>query len=139
MDSVRSWVSVLVLCWLVAAHLSSATMLVEGRWGRRGGGNSVLLTSSSSSSSPDRAVYIAFTIKSGKSYYVGILSSILGSKEASERALVYSYSDEFHAFAAKLTPGQASLLSKHPEILQVIPSKMRHLDGDSLKDPDLGN
>ncbi|KAG6479609.1 hypothetical protein ZIOFF_063077 [Zingiber officinale] len=55
------------------------------------------------------------------------LTSVLGSEEAAQKALVYVYDYVFPGFAAKLTPSEAFKLEKQPGILQVIPDTTYHL------------
>ncbi|CAH8319541.1 unnamed protein product [Eruca vesicaria subsp. sativa] len=61
-----------------------------------------------------------------KSHYQ-ILEPILGSKEAAQKSIVYSYRHGFSGFAAKLTDAQAKNLSALPEVLCVIPSRTLRL------------
>ncbi|XP_023739674.2 subtilisin-like protease SBT3.9 isoform X2 [Lactuca sativa] len=57
----------------------------------------------------------------------GILSQILGSKEAANRSILYSYKHGFSGFAAVLTPTQASLVADLPEVVRVIPNRILKL------------
>ncbi|KAF3788915.1 CO(2)-response secreted protease [Nymphaea thermarum] len=50
-----------------------------------------------------------------------------GSLEKARAAHVYSYKHGFSGFAAKLTEGQASLLSKMPGVVSVFPNQKRNL------------
>ncbi|CAN8253833.1 unnamed protein product [Cochlearia groenlandica] len=61
-----------------------------------------------------------------KSHY-NILEPILGSKEAVEKSIVYSYRHGFSGFAAKLTSSHAKSLSANPEVLSVLPSRVLRL------------
>ncbi|KAJ4721829.1 Subtilisin-like protease [Melia azedarach] len=51
-----------------------------------------------------------------------ILSTLLGSKEAAKRSIIYSYKHGFSGFAARLTETQAKKIAEHPEVLRVIPN-----------------
>ncbi|KAM4068613.1 hypothetical protein ACB094_12G026200 [Castanea mollissima] len=56
-----------------------------------------------------------------------MLTSVLGSIEASAQAMVYSYKHGFSGFAAKLTKAQAQAISELPTVLQVIPNRFHKL------------
>ncbi|KAL4585181.1 hypothetical protein LXL04_009796 [Taraxacum kok-saghyz] len=56
-----------------------------------------------------------------------ILSQILGSKEAANRSILYSYKHGFSGFAANLTPTQASLIADLPGVVRVIPNRILKL------------
>ncbi|GMH00326.1 hypothetical protein Nepgr_002165 [Nepenthes gracilis] len=84
-------------------------------------------SSSSSTTAPSTDVYIVYTGKPDEgvdpeSHHLGTLSSVIGSKEAAKEALIYIYKNAATGFSAKLTPEQASELSKQPGVLQVVPS-----------------
>lgn len=110
MISTRTAASMFVLCCLVAVHLSSETEAVVGIGGR----------DKAPSPSPFLDIYIVWTERTGRSYHLSILASVLGSKNAARRAFVYEFSHN-SAFAAKLTRKQASIMSKHPNVAQVTP------------------
>ncbi|GLT66668.1 hypothetical protein SLA2020_390230 [Shorea laevis] len=59
--------------------------------------------------------------------YLEILTRVLGSKEASAEAMVYSYKHGFSGFAAKLTETQAQMISESPTVVQVIPNSFYKL------------
>ncbi|EOA20017.1 hypothetical protein CARUB_v10000289mg, partial [Capsella rubella] len=56
-----------------------------------------------------------------------ILWSLLGSKEAVQDSIVYSYRHGFSGFAAKLTESQAQQISEIPGVVQVIPNALYEL------------
>ncbi|XP_062119966.1 subtilisin-like protease SBT3.9 [Humulus lupulus] len=53
-----------------------------------------------------------------------VLTTVLGSKEESVKAMVYSYKHGFSGFAAKLTKTQAQTISELPGVAQVIPNQL---------------
>ncbi|XP_024989329.1 subtilisin-like protease SBT3.9 [Cynara cardunculus var. scolymus] len=57
----------------------------------------------------------------------GILSQILGSKEAAAKSIVYSYKHGFSGFAAVLTPLQASSVADLAGVVCVIPNRILQL------------
>ncbi|KAI3765511.1 hypothetical protein L2E82_15547 [Cichorium intybus] len=57
----------------------------------------------------------------------GILSQILGSKEAASKSILYSYKHGFSGFAAVLTPKQASLIADIAGVVRVIPNRILKL------------
>ncbi|XP_041012880.1 subtilisin-like protease SBT3.6 isoform X1 [Juglans microcarpa x Juglans regia] len=59
--------------------------------------------------------------------HLEILTGVLGSKEASAEAMVYSYKHGFTGFAAKLTGTQAQIISELPTVVQVIPNRFYKL------------
>ncbi|KAL8156342.1 subtilisin-like protease SBT3.9 isoform X2 [Apium graveolens] len=56
-----------------------------------------------------------------------IVSTILGSKEAAQESILYSYRHGFSGFAVVLTPSQAKQISGFPGVIRVIPNKILHL------------
>ncbi|CAI9772040.1 unnamed protein product [Fraxinus pennsylvanica] len=52
-----------------------------------------------------------------------LLSSVLGSREASAESMIYSYRHGFSGFAAKLTESQAQSIAELPGVVQVIPNR----------------
>ncbi|XP_010099424.2 subtilisin-like protease SBT3.9 [Morus notabilis] len=53
-----------------------------------------------------------------------VLAKVLGSKEESARAMVYSYKHGFSGFAAKMTESQAQKISELPGVALVIPNEL---------------
>ncbi|XP_031259107.1 subtilisin-like protease SBT3.5 [Pistacia vera] len=53
-----------------------------------------------------------------------VLSTLLGSKEAAKRSILYSYKHGFSGFAARLTETQAKNIAEFPGVLQVIPNRI---------------
>eukprot|EP01018_Ginkgo_biloba_P020907 Gb_06524 [translate_table: standard] len=53
-----------------------------------------------------------------------ILASVLGSKEAANDSIVYSYKHSFSGFAAKLTHSQAKFIADLPGVACVVPNKI---------------
>ncbi|PON71967.1 Subtilase [Parasponia andersonii] len=53
-----------------------------------------------------------------------LLATVLGSKEESKRAMIYSYKHGFSGFAAKLTKTQAQTISELPGVVLVIPNQL---------------
>ncbi|KAL2527557.1 Subtilase family protein [Abeliophyllum distichum] len=53
-----------------------------------------------------------------------LLSSVLGSREASAESMIYSYRHGFSGFAAKLTERQAQSIADLPGVVHVIPSHL---------------
>lgn len=56
-----------------------------------------------------------------------MLTTVLGSKEASVDSMLYSYRHGFSGFAAKLTEAQAQAVSELPDVVQVMPSRLHKL------------
>ncbi|XP_038979859.1 subtilisin-like protease SBT3.9 [Phoenix dactylifera] len=56
-----------------------------------------------------------------------VLTTLLGSKEAAQDSILYSYKHGFSGFAAKLTKSQADRVAEFPGIIQVIPNRVRKL------------
>ncbi|RVW89005.1 Subtilisin-like protease SBT3.6 [Vitis vinifera] len=56
-----------------------------------------------------------------------MLTTVLGSKEASVDSMLYSYRHGFSGFAAKLTEAQAQAVSELPGVVQVMPSRLHVL------------
>ncbi|XP_077248388.1 subtilisin-like protease SBT3.9 [Tasmannia lanceolata] len=56
-----------------------------------------------------------------------MLASLLGSKEAAQGSIVYSYKHGFSGFAARLTQSQAEMAAEHPGVLRVIPNRIHKL------------
>ncbi|XP_022886912.1 subtilisin-like protease SBT3.4 [Olea europaea var. sylvestris] len=52
-----------------------------------------------------------------------LLSSVLGSREASVDSMIYSYRHGFSGFAAKLTDSQAQSIADLPGVVHVIPNR----------------
>ncbi|KAL6134144.1 hypothetical protein ACLB2K_066377 [Fragaria x ananassa] len=82
--------------------------------------------SPSSAPPPEPLAYIVYTLKpeneEPKAYHIRILTAVLGSEEAAEKALVYSYKI-IPGFSAKLTPEQVTEIQKQPGVLQVQPNR----------------
>ncbi|KAK8967010.1 hypothetical protein KSP40_PGU011580 [Platanthera guangdongensis] len=61
------------------------------------------------------AVYIVFlnpsNVVATESMHIDTLSSILGGQESAKKAMIYSYKNTVHGFAARLTPEQAAELA----------------------------
>ncbi|XP_015892327.1 subtilisin-like protease SBT3.9 isoform X1 [Ziziphus jujuba] len=53
-----------------------------------------------------------------------ILSHVLGSKEAAEESIIYSYKHGFSGFAAVLTQTQAKHIADFPGVVNVIPNRI---------------
>ncbi|KAI4312419.1 hypothetical protein MLD38_037229 [Melastoma candidum] len=56
-----------------------------------------------------------------------LLTSVLGSNEKADEAIVYSYKWGFSGFAAKITEAQAQRLSELPEVIKVLPNTMHRM------------
>ncbi|KAI3460657.1 hypothetical protein Pfo_017320 [Paulownia fortunei] len=86
-----------------------------------------------SSSNAKQQVYIVFLSDEPpeglhpETYYIKVLSPVLGSEKAAKDALIYSYVI-ISGFAAKLTPDQASRLKKQPGIVSVNKERKYWLD-----------
>ncbi|KAK8952515.1 hypothetical protein KSP39_PZI003559 [Platanthera zijinensis] len=79
-----------------------------------------VLSSADSAAKPafensNSAVYIVFLNPSNvvetESMHIETLSSILGGQESAKKAMIYSYKNTVHGFAARLTPEQAAELA----------------------------
>ncbi|KAJ0239417.1 Subtilisin-like protease [Hirschfeldia incana] len=55
--------------------------------------------------------------------HLEILKSVLGSEEAANKSMIYSYHHGFSGFAAKLTPADAKKLKNHPEVIILIENR----------------
>ncbi|CAN8270640.1 unnamed protein product [Cochlearia groenlandica] len=82
-------------------------------------------------------VHIIFTEKpkneEPKAYHLRILSYVLGSQEAAEKALIHSYKEAASGFSAKLTPDQVTKMSKQEGVIKVVKSETYQLhDGGSM-------
>nr|AID21619.1 At4g21323p-like protein [Arabidopsis halleri] len=55
--------------------------------------------------------------------HLEILKSVLGSEEAANKSMVYSYHHGFSGFAAKLKPAEAEKLKKHPEVIILLENR----------------
>nr|F4JJH4.2 RecName: Full=Subtilisin-like protease SBT3.1; AltName: Full=Subtilase subfamily 3 member 1; Short=AtSBT3.1; Flags: Precursor [Arabidopsis thaliana] len=55
--------------------------------------------------------------------HLEILKSVLGSEEATNKSMVYSYHHGFSGFAAKLKPAEAEKLKKHPEVIILLENR----------------
>ncbi|KAI4312443.1 hypothetical protein MLD38_037253 [Melastoma candidum] len=56
-----------------------------------------------------------------------LLTSVLGSNEKADEAIVYSYKWGFSGFAAKITEAQAQRLSELPEVIKVLPNTVHRM------------
>ncbi|KAF8027905.1 hypothetical protein BT93_E0738 [Corymbia citriodora subsp. variegata] len=56
-----------------------------------------------------------------------MLASVLGSKEAAAKSILYSYRHGFSGFAAKLTESQAQELAEFPGVVRVMPNTLLRL------------
>uniref|UniRef100_A0A0V0GP28 Putative ovule protein n=1 Tax=Solanum chacoense TaxID=4108 RepID=A0A0V0GP28_SOLCH len=72
----------------------------------------------------DKKTYIVYT---NSSDYVKILASVLGSEEAAEQAILYTYHHVIRGFSASLTLAQAARLLDHEDVLSVKESATYHL------------
>ncbi|XP_010415915.1 PREDICTED: subtilisin-like protease SBT3.4 [Camelina sativa] len=81
--------------------------------------------------SSEAKVHIVYTEKptdeEPKTYHLRTVSSALGSEEAANDALIYSYREAASGFSAKLTPEQVAEISKQPGVIQVVPSQTYQL------------
>ncbi|KAL8541271.1 hypothetical protein ACS0TY_002493 [Phlomoides rotata] len=59
--------------------------------------------------------------------HLNVLSSLKGSENDASESLVYSYTNSFNAFAAKLSAEEASVLSNMDEVVSVFPNQYRKL------------
>lgn len=57
----------------------------------------------------------------------GILSDVLGSKEAAKTSILYSYKHGFSGFAAVLTHSQAKLIAGYHGVVRVVPNRILSL------------
>ncbi|KAK9726895.1 hypothetical protein RND81_05G244000, partial [Saponaria officinalis] len=80
------------------------------------------LTHSQSQSQPQSTFIVHVSSSHSPSY-----STILHSLSTPTPHLLYSYSHSATAFAALLTPSQASLLRRHPSVLAVLPDRAHHI------------
>ncbi|KAI8004873.1 Subtilisin-like protease SBT3.4 [Camellia lanceoleosa] len=94
----------------------------------------LLIWCCSSITADKTSVYIIYTEKPLHDHdqdpersHIRTLSTVLGSEDAARKALVYIYKHAASGFSAKLTPDQASQISKQPGVLQVIPSRTLQL------------
>jgi hypothetical protein len=62
-----------------------------------------------------------------ENYHLDILASVVGSKEAAQEAMLYSYNQAMNGFSAKLTPEQVKALQEKPEVIQVTPNRVHTL------------
>ncbi|RDX88454.1 Subtilisin-like protease SBT4.14, partial [Mucuna pruriens] len=59
--------------------------------------------------------------------YLNVLSAVKGSYQFAKESMVYSYSKNFNAFAAKLSEDEANMLSTMDEVLLVFQNQYRQL------------
>ncbi|KAK4804400.1 hypothetical protein SAY86_004217 [Trapa natans] len=59
--------------------------------------------------------------------HYSLLGSLLGSEEAARDSMFYSYNRYINGFAAVLEEDQAKLVSEHPAVISVFPSRGRKL------------
>ncbi|KAK7389673.1 hypothetical protein VNO78_24913 [Psophocarpus tetragonolobus] len=86
------------------------------------------------SSSDDQRTYIVHVAKSHKPivfsshnhWYSSILASLPPSPSNKDATLLYSYSAAAGGFSVRLSPSQASHLSRHPSVLAVEPDQIRY-------------
>ncbi|BFG32125.1 hypothetical protein CerSpe_183980 [Prunus speciosa] len=64
---------------------------------------------------------------STKKFHHQILTTLLGSKEAAYRSIIYSYKHGFSGFAARLTESQAEAIAEFPGVVQVIRNRIHKL------------
>nr|XP_043617736.1 subtilisin-like protease SBT3.4 [Erigeron canadensis] len=62
-----------------------------------------------------------------ETHHLRTLTSVLGSEDAAEEALLYTYKHAASGFSAKLTPAQVEAISKKPGVLQVVKSSTAQL------------
>ncbi|ESQ55248.1 hypothetical protein EUTSA_v10024459mg [Eutrema salsugineum] len=55
--------------------------------------------------------------------HLEILKSVLGSEEAANKSMVYSYHHGFSGFAAKLKPADAEKLKNHPDVMILLENR----------------
>ncbi|KAF3434167.1 hypothetical protein FNV43_RR25270 [Rhamnella rubrinervis] len=65
--------------------------------------------------------------ESTKKSHHKMLSTLLGSKDAAQRSILYSYRHSFSGFAARLTQSEAESIAEFPEVVQVIPNRIHKL------------
>ncbi|XP_077248383.1 subtilisin-like protease SBT3.9 isoform X2 [Tasmannia lanceolata] len=56
-----------------------------------------------------------------------MLTTLLGSKEAAQGSILYSYKHGFSGFAARLTPSQAEMVAELPGVVRVTPNRIHKL------------
>ncbi|XP_077248381.1 subtilisin-like protease SBT3.3 [Tasmannia lanceolata] len=56
-----------------------------------------------------------------------MLTTLLGSKEAAQSSILYSYKHGFSGFAARLTESQAEMVAELPGVIRVIPNGIHKL------------
>ncbi|KAJ8467334.1 hypothetical protein OPV22_029886 [Ensete ventricosum] len=82
---------------------------------------------STSTAGKGAAVYIVFVDEpvgeEPEAFHIRTLAAVLGSEEASRRAILFHYTHAASGFAAKLTPKQVEELKKQPGVIQVMPSR----------------
>ncbi|KAI5605936.1 hypothetical protein BDE02_01G386500 [Populus trichocarpa] len=62
-----------------------------------------------------------------KKTHYEMLSTLLGSKEAAQSSILYSYRHGFSGFAARITESQAAEIAEFPGVVQVIPNGIHKL------------
>ncbi|KAG0556875.1 hypothetical protein M758_11G082300 [Ceratodon purpureus] len=79
------------------------------------------------------SVHIVYVQKSAEhtdnveDHHLGILESVVGSREAAKEKMLYSYSQAMSGFSAKLTDDQVKALQETPGVLQVVKDQVHTL------------
>ncbi|MED6126135.1 hypothetical protein PIB30_075409 [Stylosanthes scabra] len=67
----------------------------------------------------------SFDMEAATSSHYDLLSSVLGSHEKAEKAMIYSYNKHINGFAAMLEEEEAAQIAKKPNVVSVFLSKER--------------